>query len=99
MHQPPPPRGVPKYQRILEQLERDVLSGEYPPGARVPSEAALTKRFGASRITVGRAVRELRQRGLVERRAGSGTFVARPKPELKPPPAAPGERWAAVRGC
>ena len=89
MHQPFPPKGIPKYQRILEQLERDVRSGEYPPGARVPSEAALTKRFGASRITVGRAVRELRQRGLVERRAGSGTFVVRPRPALTVLPAPP----------
>ena len=90
MHHPLSPRGIPKYQHILEQLQRDVLSGEYPPGARVPSEAALTKRFGASRITVGRAVRELRQRGLVERRAGSGTFVAPPKPASGVPPTPPG---------
>ena len=32
-------------------------------------------RFGASRITVGRAVRDLQREGMVERRAGSGTFV------------------------
>jgi DNA-binding LacI/PurR family transcriptional regulator len=65
----------PKYQRIFDTLERDILSGRLVPGARLPSEAALVKRFGASRITVGRAVRDLQQGGLVVRRAGAGTFV------------------------
>jgi len=47
-------------------------------GARLPSEADLGRRFGASRITVGRALRDLQTAGLVERRAGSGTFVRVP---------------------
>lgn len=89
VHQPLPPKDVPKYQRILEQLEREVRSGDHLPGARLPSEADLTKRFNTSRITVGRAVRELHRRGLVERRAGSGTFVARA--DVVPAPPAPPE--------
>jgi hypothetical protein len=47
-------------------------------GDRLPSEAELERRFGASRITVGRAVRDLQIAGVVERRAGSGTFVKAP---------------------
>jgi len=39
------------------------------------------QRFGASRITIGRALRELTQRGLVERIAGSGTYVRQPRTE------------------
>src|SRR6266446_10994050 len=58
------------------QLQNEILSGRYQPGHKLPSEAALLKRFGTSRITVGRALRELQQAGLVQRRAGSGTFVA-----------------------
>jgi DNA-binding LacI/PurR family transcriptional regulator len=65
----------PKYRKIFDHLQRDILSGHYQPGQRIPSEAALVKRFGASRITVGRAVRELQQRGLIDRIAGSGTYV------------------------
>src|SRR5205823_5087405 len=65
----------PKYQQVFDALEQDILAGKYKPGGKLPSEAALVKQFGASRITVGRAVRDLRQRGLVERRAGSGTYV------------------------
>src|SRR6516164_8981663 len=67
---------APKYQQILETLQREILSGRYQPGQKLPSEAALVKRFGTSRITVGRALRELRQAGLIERRAGSGTYLA-----------------------
>ena len=65
----------PKYREIFERLVTDIRSGKYKAGQRFPSEAALVKRFGASRITVGRAVRELQQSGLVDRVAGSGTFV------------------------
>ena len=39
----------------------DIAAGRYQPGQKFPSEAALVKRFGASRITVGRAVRELQR--------------------------------------
>ena len=51
------------------------MSGKYQPGQRFPSEAALVKRFGASRITIGHALRELQQQALIDRVAGSGTFV------------------------
>ncbi len=68
-----------KYRRILDQLQQEILRGDYHSGDKLPSEADLIKRFGASRITVGRAVNELRGLGLVERRAGSGTYV-RPLP-------------------
>jgi GntR family transcriptional regulator of arabinose operon len=64
-----------KYQEILDTLTGELGSGKFRPSQKFPSEAALVRRFGASRITVGRAVRELQQRGLVERVAGSGTYV------------------------
>jgi DNA-binding LacI/PurR family transcriptional regulator len=64
-----------KYRHIFDELHREIASGKYKAGQKLPSEAALVKRFGASRITVGRAVRDLRQEGLVERRAGSGTYA------------------------
>jgi GntR family transcriptional regulator of arabinose operon len=65
----------PMYRKIRERLERDISGGRYRPGEKFPSEAALVERFGASRITVGRAVRELQERGLLDRVAGSGTYV------------------------
>jgi DNA-binding LacI/PurR family transcriptional regulator len=65
----------PMYLKIRERLERDIASGRYAAGEKFPSEATLVQRFGASRITVGRAVRELQERGMLDRIAGSGTYV------------------------
>jgi DNA-binding LacI/PurR family transcriptional regulator len=65
----------PKYQQLLENLSQAIRRGDYRPGSKLPSEAVLVKQFNTSRITVGRALRELQQAGLVERFAGSGTYV------------------------
>ena len=65
----------PKYRQVLAAVRRDIQSGRWKMGDRLPSEAELVKKFGASRITVGRAMRELQLAGLIDRRAGSGTFV------------------------
>ena len=67
--------NAPKYQQLFESLKADIVSGRYQPGQKLPSEAALVNKSGASRITVGRAIRELQNLGLVERMAGSGTYV------------------------
>ncbi len=72
-------RETPKYRQIFDRLARDIASGKYAEGQKLPSEATLVRQFGASRITVGSAVRELKEQGLVQRVAGSGTYVrARP---------------------
>jgi GntR family transcriptional regulator of arabinose operon len=65
----------PKYQQVYTALRREIQGGRLKRGDRLPSEAELGRTFGASRITVGRAVRDLQTAGLVERRAGSGTYV------------------------
>ena len=69
----------PKYQQVFTALRREIQSGRLKKGDRLPSEAELVRTFGASRITVGRAVRDLQAAGLVERRAGSGTYVKIPQ--------------------
>ena len=69
----------PKYQQVYTALRREIQSGRLKKGDRLPSEAELVRTFGASRITVGRAVRDLQAAGLVERRAGSGTYVKNPQ--------------------
>jgi GntR family transcriptional regulator of arabinose operon len=71
--------STPKYQQVFSALRRDIQSGRLGRGDRLPSEADLVRQFGASRITVGRAVRDLQVAGLVERRAGSGTYVKAPQ--------------------
>ncbi len=67
--------GQPKYQRLFESLKADIVSGRYKPGQKLPSEAALVNKSGMSRITVGRAIRELQNLGFIDRIAGSGTYV------------------------
>ena len=68
----------PKHRQVFAALRRQIQSGRLKPGDRLPSEADLVREFGASRITVGRAVRDLQTAGLVDRRAGSGTYVKAP---------------------
>jgi GntR family transcriptional regulator of arabinose operon len=70
-------RAKPKHQQLFESLSKDILGGRYAPGEKFPSEAALVNRFHVSRITAGRAVHDLQEQGLVERFAGSGTYVSR----------------------
>jgi DNA-binding LacI/PurR family transcriptional regulator len=66
---------APKYRQVYDALLQQIVSGRVKAGGRLPSEADLVHRFGASRITVARALRELQVAGLIERRAGSGTYV------------------------
>src|SRR5215470_5620049 len=65
----------PKHRQVFEALARDIHDQRWKAGDRLPSEAQLCLQFDASRITVGRAVKDLQSAGLVERRAGSGTYV------------------------
>ena len=65
-----------KYREIFEKLQGDISSGRYKPGGRLPSEAELVRRFGVSRMTVFRAMRELQLLGIVTRRVGSGSYVS-----------------------
>src|SRR5688500_2755787 len=69
-HDPPA-----KHRQISRQLLAEIAEGKYARSSRLPSEAQLVKRFGVSRPTVGRALRDLQTDGVIERRAGSGTFV------------------------
>jgi len=66
----------PKYRVIFESLHQEILARRYPAGGRLPSEAELVRRFGASRMTVLKAIKQLQALGLVNRRVGSGTYVA-----------------------
>ena len=69
----------------MDLLFERITSGKLKPGDKLPSEAMLVKQYGASRITIGRAMRELQQRGLIDRVAGSGSYVRGRKNEPKLP--------------
>jgi len=64
------------YARVKAWLKDGLARGRWPAGALMPSEAELVQRFGVSRMTVGRALRELQAEGLVRRSQGLGTFAA-----------------------
>ena len=70
-----PKTPQPKYRLLLDDLTEAIRAGKFKDGDKLPSESALVKKHGTSRITVGRALRELQHAGLVRRVAGSGTFV------------------------
>lgn len=67
------------YAKIKSSLHDELLSGTWAPGALMPSEAELVVRFGVSRMTINRALRELQTDGWVERVQGVGTFAAHPQ--------------------
>jgi GntR family transcriptional regulator len=71
----------PLYYRIQEMLRQQIVSGELAVGARVPSESELAQRFETTRSTVRQALAHLTFEGLIVRRVGHGTFVAKPQIE------------------
>ena len=62
--------------RLFEQLADQIKSGRFAPGARLPTEAALTRAARVSRTVVREAVAALRAEGLVITRQGVGAFVS-----------------------
>lgn len=68
--------STPIFQRIKDYLVGEIASGRWKEGDLVPSEQALVRQFGVSRMTVNRAVRELTAEHVLVRRQGSGTYVA-----------------------
>ena len=68
--------STPIFQRIKDYLMGEIAAGRWKEGDVVPSEQALVRQFGVSRMTVNRAVRELTAEQVLTRRQGSGTFVA-----------------------
>jgi GntR family transcriptional regulator len=69
----------PAYKRIQAAIRRRIDSGQLKPGNLVPSERELAKLHRVSLMTARHALTELARDGIVERRHGSGTFVAPPK--------------------
>ena len=69
----------PLYVQIQEYIAELILSGELPPETKIQSERDFSETLGVSRMTVRRALTELVSEGLLERRHGSGTYVAKPR--------------------
>lgn len=66
----------PAYVRIRDQIKREIDDQVWKVGERLPSERDLAEEFEVSRMTLRQAVSLLVDEGVLERRVGSGTFVA-----------------------
>lgn len=67
--------AAPLYIQIKQILKARIISREYAPGDRIPTEAQLQEMFQVSRITARQAITELVNEGMVERERGKGTRV------------------------
>ncbi len=66
----------PYYQQIAEELEREIISGEYKAGAKMPTEKVLQERFFVSRMTIRQAYQLLEKKGAVVIERNRGAFVS-----------------------
>jgi GntR family transcriptional regulator len=66
---------VPLFIQAADYVAAKIESGELAPGQKLPAERDLATEWGVAYLTARRAVRELRDRGLVVSRVGKGTFV------------------------
>lgn len=64
------------WQSVQREALRRIRSREWPPGAQIPHEADLAQEMGCARATVNRALRDLAEAGLLERRRKAGTRVS-----------------------
>lgn len=67
---------VPVATQVAQDIEKDIGTGRLAPGIRLPNEVELAQQYGVARMTVRRAVAQLRDRGLVITVHGRGSFVA-----------------------
>lgn len=67
---------------VFERLKKQLLSGEWKPGDKLPSEHELAEALGVSRITVRHAMQRLVTLGLIETKSGEGSFVKEVTPGI-----------------
>lgn len=67
---------IPGWEGVRAEVLRRIRARDWPPGALIPGEEALAEEFGVARATVNRALRELAEAGVIERRKRAGTRVA-----------------------
>lgn len=72
---------IPLYHQLKEIIEKKIGLNEWKTGDKILSENELRQMYSISRNTVQRALDELVQEGILERKQGRGTFVAQPKIE------------------
>lgn len=74
---------LPIYIQIYDQIKSEIKQGIWKIGDRLPSERELAIKFNVSRMTLRQAIQNLADEGILERKIGSGTYVARKKVQEK----------------
>lgn len=85
--------GIAVWRRIADRIEAEIAGRGLDAGAKLPTEAELSQRFGVNRHTVRRALSALAADGVVEAAQGRGTFVGQPR---IPYPIGPRTRFTAI---
>lgn len=67
------------HRKIRAAISERILSGDWPPGHKIPAEHELMAQYGCSRMTVNKALSPLAESGLILRRRRAGSVVARPR--------------------
>ena len=70
------PQKKTSFQDIRDEVLRRIQDRVWDQGALLPTEQELSEEFGCARATVNRALRELAERGIIDRKRKSGTRVA-----------------------
>lgn len=77
-----PQSSEPIFLAVARIIANGILTGEYPTGTKVPSTTELAAFFTINPITAGRALSELTDKGILEKKRGVGTFVTTDAVEL-----------------
>jgi GntR family transcriptional regulator len=71
----PTGEGISRSEEAYRRLSSRISAGEFKPGDRFPGEPQLAVELGVSRVTLRRVLDRLMAEGVVERRAGAGTYL------------------------
>lgn len=74
-----------RYEQICEIIENKVKSGEWPIGTKIPGEIELAKTYQVGRSTIRETLNVLQQKGIIEKRHGSGSYVIENKRAMENP--------------
>lgn len=69
----------PLYLQLMMTIKNQIDEGTLKPGSKLMNESELEETYGVSRITVRRALKELTDEGVLERKRGKGTFIKKNK--------------------
>lgn len=77
--------GRPQAVKISSDIRSLIMSGEWPPGSRIPTTTNLMTRYDTSNVTVQRSLKILKEEGLLVGRSGSGVYVRDTPPQVVTP--------------